>query len=277
MVRASGHLSVGAEVGLSDHAAWAYKNDQERAEAAVSWLAGGLRAGQRALYVAEGSPDELVAELTALPDAAAAIESGALVVVPSTALYDLSQPIDAAAQLALYAGAVDESLAAGYRGLRVAADITPLVFDPARRDTHVQWEQFADRYIADHPLAPLCMYDTRRIDSLDAIVCVHPLQGPGKPLFALYGVGSTQAVLEGEVDACVADVFAEVLRTMPATDETLDIRGLSFIDGRSAWTLYDEVTRRRAAGHPITVSGASSIFRRVWQVCGFDPSVLAAA
>jgi hypothetical protein len=272
--RSAGRLQLSLQAGLSDHAACSYSTDDERAHIAATWIADGLRAGQRALYVAEGSVEQLAAELAAVPHVSEAIASGAVMVVPSTELYDLSTPIDADAQLALYAGVVDQALADGYTGLRVAADITPLVLDPSRHEAHVHWEQVADRYMTDHPLAPICMYDSRRVDGVSAIASVHPLQGPSEPLFALYGVGPTRAALYGEIDCFGTDTFAAVLRGLPATDEVMELAGLSFVDGRAVATINAELIRRRTSGQELTLTGASSMFRRVWDICGYDEAAL---
>jgi anti-anti-sigma regulatory factor len=229
------------------------------------------------LYVAEGTTEDLVAELTNIPAVSRAIESGALVVLPSTDLYDLSSPIDAEAQLAVYAGAVEQAVNDGYGGLRVAADITPLVMDPARRAAHVHWEQVADRYMSDHPLAPICLYDTRRVDDIRAIVSVHPLQGPTEQSFSLYGETATQSVLRGEVDSFSADVLGQALRGLPETDQVIDVSQLFFVDGRGAWTLHDELARRRSAGQDVMLAGPSKVLRHVWSICGFDTSAFDAA
>ena len=66
----------------------------------------------------------------------------------------------------------------------------------------------------------------------------------GRPL---YGATAKRSVLRGEVDAFSADVLAQVLRGLPATDEVIDVSLLFFVDGRGAWTLHDEVSRRRGS------------------------------
>jgi anti-anti-sigma regulatory factor len=261
---------------VSDHACWAYESGDERAALAASWLRDGLRIGQRCLYVGDGSADELLAELEVEPELADAFESGALQVAPAAAVYDLTTPIDAVAQLARYAAVVDEAMHDGYRGLRVAADISPLVEDEKRRPAHVRWEQIADRYIADHPFAPLCIYDARRVGAIDAIVCVHPMQGPVPGPFALYGHRASHVVLEGELDFASWNTLGEVLDAMPADDRVIDATGLSFIDGHSGVLLHDALTRRRADGHTISIVGAPKALRRVWECCEFDPTFLVA-
>jgi hypothetical protein len=273
--RRSSHAAPTA-AGVSDHACWSYSSVDERAALVASWLTDGLRIGQRCLYVGEGEPEDLLNELATVLDIGEAVEAGSLSVAPAAVMYDLSAPIDADAQLARYAGAVDQAMSDGYRGLRVAADITPLVDDERRRPAHLRWEQIADRYIADHPLAPLCIYDGRRVHDIEAIVCAHPMQGPVPGAFALYGHRASHVVLEGELDCAAWEPLAEVLGAMPIDDHVIDATGLSFVDGHSGALLHDALVQRRAEGHTITVVGAPKLLRRVWRVCDFDPSFLAA-
>lgn len=261
--------------GVSDHACWAYRTDGQRAEAASAWLADGLRIGQRGMYVAEATPGQLTAELSTVPEVDRAIGAGALVVASSTELYDLSAPIDPAAQLTRYDAAVRQAVADGYRGLRVAADITPLVLDRSRRAAHCHWEQVADRYMTDHPLAPLCLYDARRVTDIQAIVCSHPLRGPDDSDFSLYATGPRRARFEGEVDELLAPGLRDLHSQLPASDATLDLSGLSFLDARSAATLYTELLSRRAGGQAIELCAAPRAVQRVWDLCGFDRSFLA--
>jgi len=253
------------------HASWAYSSDAERASAVTEWLREGIELGQRALYVGEGTTTELRNDLRDLEDRDRREAEGALVVLPHTSVYDLSAPIDPATQLAAYDQVVQHAIKDGYSGARVAADITPLVEDPARRTSHLAWEQYADRYIAEQPLAPMCLHDTRRVqgDDIDAIACVHARQRPGEPLFALYGTGAGRARLEGEIDGCNAPVLALALAAMPPTSR-IDISGLEFLDGHGAWTLHTELTRRPHT----TLTNPPPQVRRVWRLCGLDPSPL---
>jgi anti-anti-sigma factor len=261
----------------SDHACWGYSSDAERAAVAVRWLGDGLRIGQRAIYVGEGQAERLIAELADLPEALTALENGALVVHSVEEIYDLSAPIDATAQLALYNAVVSQAVADGYQGLRVAADMTALLEDDAQRDAHLRWEHIADRYMTTHPVAAVCMYDRRRVSGVEAIACAHPLRGPAEPLFGLYGGGPSRAVLQGEIDACSSEIFADVLRELPSTDCVIDLTRLSFIDARSAWLLQDELTRRRSRGQQIHLAEAPEMLQQIWRICDFDRSLLATA
>jgi anti-anti-sigma regulatory factor len=200
-----------------------------------------------------------------------------LVVLSTSDAYDLSVPIQPDAQLAMYDGAVDQALADGYTGLRVAADITPLIADDSRRASHLHWEQFADRYIAERPLAPICMYDTRSISGIEPIACVHAFQGPKEPAFAVFAESASRVALAGEVDGIAAAHLEEILRCLPDGDERIDLTGVSFVDGRGAWTIRAAALRRKDEGRPIRLVGAQPAFRRVWELCGFELSLLEVA
>jgi anti-anti-sigma regulatory factor len=261
-------------VGPYTHACWAYSTDAERARCAREWLTDGLRHGYRAVYVADAPVDDLIAELADVPDRDEALHGGALVVFSTTDLYDLSAPIDAQAQLAVYIGAVEQALADGFKGLRVAADLTALVEEPARRAAHAHWEQFADRYISQHPLAPLCLYDTRRVADIEAIVGAHPLQGPAPAPFSLYAAQPHGAALTGEIDLACHSALRELLAGQPASDRVIDASELTFLDGRAAWLLHAHLAERHAAGNPIVLSNPRDILRRVWSISGFDAGYL---
>jgi hypothetical protein len=260
--------------GPYTHACWAYATDAERARAACEWLTDGLRKGYRAAYVADAPVDDLIAELAGLPNRDDALRGGALVVFSMYDLYDLSAPIDAQAQLAVYAGAVDQALADCFRGVRVAVDISALIEDPARRSAHTHWEQFADRYISQHPLAPLCLYDTRRVADIEAIVGAHPMQGPVPGPFSLYAAQPHGAALTGEIDLAGHGALSDLLAGQPDSDRVIDTSGLTFLDGRAAWLLHAHLVDRHVAGNPLVLSNPSEMLRRVWAVSGFDAGYL---
>jgi anti-anti-sigma regulatory factor len=272
--RSSGLLNPSQSFGLSDHACWTYESNRERAAAATAWLSDGLTLGQRAIYIADAPVEVLVEELAALPGRDDAIASGALVVARIEDMYDLSAPIDPQAQLAAYSAAVEAAIADGYAGMRVAADITRLVEEPARRHAHLHWEQYADRYMTEQPLAPLCLYDRRRIEDFRAVEHVHPLAGPDRLPFSLYAVGARRAVLTGEVDALVADPLVEALTALPDDDDAIVVSGLRFIDAHGAWVLAQALENRRVSGRPLAVHDVPPLVRRIWSACEFDSSLL---
>lgn len=271
--RSTGVLADGRGGGRNDHVCWAYTTRAERDIAAAQWLADGFRCGQRLLVVTADA--DAGAQLLATITATAGADVGAAIInLAVTDLYDLSVPIDADSMLALYAGQVATAVADGHDGLRVFADITALIADPARRAAHARWEHFADAWMAaGNPLAPMCAYDIRVLGEEQlAVMAVHPLRhGPAAamPSFGLYW-GRTGRVLDGEIDAFALPILAEILAGLPHDMLDLDASQLSFLSARGAATL----AHPSPDGPRLRLVNAPPMIRRLWQILEFDPEQL---
>ena len=280
VVRAHGFVDWVEGFGPSDHLCWAYRSRAELARVAAAWLGDGAQVGQRLVYVADRPREELLADLAELDRRDELLERGVLAVHPIADLYDLSRPIDAEAQLAVYAGAVEQAVADGFVGIRVVADITALVTDPARRAPHVHWELSADRWMATHPLAALCAYDEGALgDAVASVACVHPLRHVPTEVapFSLWADDDGRIVLEGEADAFCVRSLADALAALPHGDDVvLDVSGLGFVDGRAATAVAAAAWDHADHGGSLRLHGARRAVRSVWAVLALDPAVLAA-
>ena len=265
-MRAHGGITSPAGFGLSDHVCWAYGSEEERLEVVFEWLDDGWWLGQRMVYTAGKPLDELIADLEPFGDVEALIAGGELVVAPTEALYDLSKPIDTDAQLAFYAAAVEQANADGFNGVRVAADITPLVTDPARRASHARWEHVADRWMAaGNRLAPMCSYDRRVVSGadIDDICAVHPLvnDDAGRVPFHVFAAGDTIA-LDGEVDAFGAPQLERILENAVAPDPVMvDLNHVHFVDHHAILALA-----RHARDTGAALAGVPAYMRKLWSV-----------
>ena len=255
---------------MSDHVCWAYDSEAERLDGLISWLDDGWWLRQRLFYTADRSLGELLADLSELGDVERLIDSGALVVTPSSELYDVLTPIDPGQQLAVYAAAVEAARADGYAGLRVVADITPLVADPERRAAHARWEHVADRWMAaGNPLAPMCAYDSRVVvgSDIDDICAVHPLANrPGTDVpFHIFGAGEAIA-LDGEVDAFATPALERLLANAVGGDGTpVDLSAVDFVDHHGVTALA-----RHARDTGARITGAPSYVKRLWHVLDLE-------
>ncbi len=144
--------------------------------------------------------------------------------------------VDAPAQRATFAGALAEALAEGYSGIRVAADNTPLVADPERLASWVQWEIVADRFMSDNPVTGLCAFDRERIEisQLRHLATLHPLWPVENavPQFQLFADGGALCI-EGEVDSFAMEHVWKALESLPPkTDVVVDVTKTTLV-GRS--------------------------------------------
>ncbi|MDG6106185.1 MEDS domain-containing protein [Dactylosporangium aurantiacum] len=223
----------------------------------AAFLAAGLAAGERVLYVGADGP-QLVSGF------GAAVERGQAQAVTVEALYPAGDAIDPPQQLAIIAEATRTALADGYRGLRVAADCTSLAGGAARTDAFARWEHLADRHISGNPVSGLCGFHRDRLSApeIAAVACMHPVLEQVQVPFRLYSAGDATfgAVLDGEIDMAAAALFVAALGRVeprPVDGEVLiDCRGLSFIDHRAMFALDARMRQLGAAGTLYTGDGA---------------------
>jgi ABC-type transporter Mla MlaB component len=191
-------------------------------------------------------------------------------------LYDLSRPIDAPEQIALYAAKVDAALAAGSAGVRVFADTTRLLTDHSRWESHASWEHQADQWMAaGGRIAAMCAYDSRRIRP-KTIASLHPARYvPDMYVpFSLHA-GPVGLVLEGSLDALCGETFGEALRIVSRGGSlTIDVNRLGFIDGHTVALLSRRAEKAQAEGTAIRLVGSNYQLRRLWELLELDPAVI---
>jgi anti-anti-sigma regulatory factor len=212
----------------------------------TSYLADGRRLGQRLLYVGSSSEEELREELSGMRDAERLFADGVLGVLSLQGIFEHGQPIDPDAQLRVYGAATEGALKEGFTGLRVAAEVTQLVTEPATWEAHVRWETVADRFMASMPLSAMCCYDRRALPEtiVSDLARVHPaVCGPESLVpFRIYAGGERNTLmLEGEVDFFSADDFDRLLAiaTPDHGRAVLDLSKLGFIDQHGAMRLAE--------------------------------------
>ncbi|MDQ1695313.1 MAG: hypothetical protein QOJ03_666 [Frankiaceae bacterium] len=262
-------------LGTSDHVCWAYEDARDFSRPALRWLADGVALGQRLIYVSGRSRERMRRDVAPLPDVADLLKRGTLQLVCLEDVYDLSAPMVPEEQLATYAAATDHALADGYTGLRVLAEVTDLVADPARRPAHLRWEHLADEFMAAKPLAAMCAYRREALgdEVIGDLAAVHPLvhAAAASTPFRLY-FEAGRMVLSGSVDAFSSDLLARLLAAshVQSREVVLDVGGLDFIDARGVATLADWGGRLRAGKGGLRLVGASPLLRRIWSVLRLD-------
>jgi ABC-type transporter Mla MlaB component len=260
-MRRHGRVANASGLGLHGHGCWTYSDDAEFRRGVLEFLADGLELGQRLLYVGAGGVPKLRRDLEDLPGVEELLGEGVLRIMPLESIYEVGQPIDAMAQLTMYAAAVETALQDGYRGLRVAAEVTPLVVDAELWPDHTRWESVADRYMAKNPMAALCCYDRRALPDqiLADIACVHRTSNapPETTPFRLYA-GREGLSLAGEVDCFSADALGRLLQlaSPPHGDLMLELDELEFIDHHGVLALVEHARRLEQDGRALTPLGA---------------------
>ena len=136
--------------------------------------------------------------------------------------------VDAPSQRATFAGALADALAAGYSGIRVAADNTPLVTDEARLAAWIRWEIVADRFMSENQVTGLCAFDQEKVnvDQLRHLATLRPLSSAASPVpqFRLFA-DSGELHIEGEIDSFAVSQVWLALKTLAAQDRRADRPG----------------------------------------------------
>ncbi|PPK63243.1 MEDS domain-containing protein [Actinokineospora auranticolor] len=242
------------------HQCWSFADRAEFVARAGRFLAGGLESGQRVCYIGSGGVPALTAQLRGVGGFDDAVDSGAAQVVALDGLYPSDRVLDPVAQVQVYAAATRAALAAGYRGLRVAADATDLVRGPARLAAFARYEHLADRYMAGHPFEGMCAFDRAALhpDDLARLACLHP-DGHPTPFRLHARTRAGDFALDGEVDGLTRDLLPWALEhALPGVERdgelVVDATGLRFIDHRGLLTIAEHATR----------GGRTAVLRTRW-------------
>jgi hypothetical protein len=199
-----------------DHIAWVFSGGDEFAALAASFLAEGAARGERLMYVAEDPRAE--------PIGLHAFEPAVLTVASIDEVYGSSGVVDPLRQRTTFADSLAEARAAGYTGIRVAADNSSLVLDPDRLAAWVQWEVVADRFMSENPVTGLCAFDRRRVDvdRLRHLATLHPLSCATAPVpqFRLY-IDDDGVRVEGHVDTSAIEQLRLALDNLPPKTNVL--------------------------------------------------------
>ncbi|MEV6493082.1 MEDS domain-containing protein [Actinoplanes sp. NPDC051633] len=228
-----------------DHVCLAYDDPATLEENARAFLTAGSRSGQRIWYIGPAGPP---------------------VGVPARHLrldttYAEGSAVDPREQAAVFIGAFHDALADGHRGLRVVAEVTPLVRTAAQREAFCRYEHLIDRFMAVHPLSGMCAFRRSALGAgdLDELACLHPTTNVAVP-FRMHACRPElgRATLSGELDLASEDALRRTLERTGLHRErggvVLDATGLRFADHRALQRLdrwatdHDTTLVLRASG-----------------------------
>ncbi|MGH3930736.1 MAG: MEDS domain-containing protein [Pseudonocardiaceae bacterium] len=230
--------------GLHDHLCWAYDEPDELYSRVLEFLGDGLAQGQRVCYFADSHTAPMWDGLRALGETNGAPRTGAVRIESLSDRYESGVMVDPVGQVLRFASAVADALAAGFTGLRVAADATPLVRTPEQLDAFARYEYLVDRYITSQPQCGLCAYNRAELgqETIAQLACMHPTVSSDTVPFRLHAsASSAAATLSGELDSSVRDVFTTALRRADLRSTggelVIDATELEFIDHRNLLAL----------------------------------------
>jgi hypothetical protein len=204
-----------------DHIGWVFEGRSEFAALAVSYLAEGAALGERLMYIAEDPRPDDTAHLGTI------VDPNQLRIFSVAETYGPSMIVDPLRQLTTFMDELDAARAAGYTGLRVAADNTSLVRDDKQMKAWIQWEVTADHTVAGEQFTALCGFNKEKVGGiqLHQIAAVHPLSSASGPVpdYRLFSDGQAMHI-EGRVDSYAITQLWLALETLPVrADVVVDL------------------------------------------------------
>jgi anti-anti-sigma regulatory factor len=275
-VREPGVLDEWDPLTSADHVCWVYDDPASFVDAAQRYLALGLARGQRLMCVGDGLAADLRAAGEPFGSLDGLVAHGTLRFDTVDGAYAEGGVLSAADQWAFYDAAVRDARAAGFTGLRVVAELTPLGRTPAAREGLVRWEHLADEFIASGSgMLAFCAYRRGALDACAVadVAAVHPqVHAPlDLPSFRIWFDGPT-LVLAGTVDTFSAGRLGRVLETSPVSGPVtvLDLTALDLVDVAGCRTLATWARDLHDRCIRLEVVGASPSVVRIWRLLGLD-------
>jgi anti-anti-sigma regulatory factor len=251
-MRTTGVMENARGLGLHDHMCWAFDDQDDFRCRVREFLGEGLELGQRVWYVAPGDVETLANDLRGLEGMDLALRVGAARVVSVDIAYPVGTVIEPATQVQAFVTAAAQAVMAGFTGLRVAADTTPLVRTSAQLDAFARYEYLVDRCIASQPLTGMCAYNRVELgeEVIAQLACLHPNINSGTAQFRLHASHRAAASLHGELDMTTVELLSLTLQRADLQPDggevVIDATGLTYIDHRALLMLAEHTRRAHA-------------------------------
>ena len=201
--------------GHGDHICALYESDEEQVAIASEYVAEGLRAGDRCLYVgASRAALECVRlALRALGiDVAAMLDRRALVEGTHAEAHLAGGRFDCERMLALLDDALEAALNDGFVGLRTCGDMSWLLDDPPGSEQVVEYEALCNQFFQNARATGMCLYDRRRPPGLiDHALATHPSavlerRHKGNPFYQPPAVAAIRSAEADDLDCKLSEL-----------------------------------------------------------------------
>lgn len=164
-----------ADLRRGQHACCLYDQAPRALAAVAPFVAAGLAAGERCVYVLGDHPagDVEAAIAAAGVEVARERERGALVLVDRWEVAFPDGRFDPAAMIVYVRAGITGALAAGFSGLRVVAEMSWALQMGVEHNRLIHYEALGNALYPDQPLVAVCLYDRSRFP---AAVCQNALR-----------------------------------------------------------------------------------------------------
>ncbi|MFI5956358.1 MEDS domain-containing protein [Cryptosporangium sp. NPDC051539] len=265
---------------LGDHICVLTSTAEQRLATMLAVAADGLAGGQMVMVLSVSPPPAAVEEVLTerIDGAAAGLDSGQLQVLPARELYLADHRFNPRVFEAM-AGAIDGALAAGYSGLRVAADMTWAVSPSVDTAGLADYEAAVNALALDGRAFGACLYERRGMDPglMRSIIQSHPATTRHPPVapqlrmrrtYRPYGIA-----FHGEADISNRNAVQSALNaTLDARPDNcselvLDVSELHFADVSVAAAVSSLATRTSGL---VRIVGCHGVVALLFQHLGLN-------
>jgi anti-anti-sigma regulatory factor len=265
-MRVTGAVDSVRDLGAQDHLCWVHSSPADYLACLAEFFTYGLDRGLRPGYAGLASAEKLRGDLA---DGGGPLAGETVTVISLEDLVQPGKPADPTKIVARYAAATEEALAAGYRGLRVSADVTDIVRAPGQQESFASCEFLLERYASHHPLSAMCSYGAELGDTVKQFAALHAAVPAGLTPFQLIARQDGAVGLIGDIDAACQAEWEWALKWLQPAEGglILDLSAAGFIDHRGVQILDEFVEKCPVQ---VTVRSLPPSARRVMDLLGLD-------
>lgn len=163
-----------------NHICLIYGNQREWSAGIVTFMKSGLRKGEKCVYIHHAHTADQIRKclLEGEVDVAAAESSKKLEIVHSSKIYTKEVLFDPAKVISLFVNKTKRAVTKGYRGLRVAGEMSWAVDEQSGMEKLLEYEEkLNEKVFKKYPCIGVCQYDREKFGSeiLKDLVLAHPL------------------------------------------------------------------------------------------------------
>lgn len=237
------------QAAFGDHLCSFHGTLEEQRRLASAFVASALGTGDRFVYVAGDRNPAMIGRFLAERgiDAAEPLRTGQVTVLDWASMNGSATEMDVEAVRAAYRQEAARSRAGGFPGLRVAAEMAPVVDALGSVERLMSWEDAVGQTFHEAEITAVCQYDAGRVagPAQERLVALHSAVAIDDGTLPLATFSATGALDElrvaGELDLSTAAVFARALRARASRDAVLrvDVGAVTFIDVTALRTIFE--------------------------------------
>ena len=266
-----------ADLAPGTHLCAFYDSDEQLARIASTFVARGLAAGDRLLYIAEDddAATSMLSSLLGDVPGRHALASGQLEIRSFGDTYGHVHSGDLSLLEEGFRTAAEQSRTGGFPGLRVAAEMGDFARFLGSSDDVVRWERRSTALQRELGVTSVCQYDLRHLEGDDSarLAAEHVALAPDRddaPLATILAVGEPWGLkITGEVDVANRAALIRAIRSRAEVSPRvhLDLGDLTFADVGTVSGLHFLAAALPHDGH-LVLRRPPDLLRRIMEITG---------